>query len=93
VLRGQNSNWDLRNYHLYLPFALLEGRLGTDLMPAGPQSNFNPLLDLPYYPLAVSWLPDWPRLVAFLAGLPYGLFVCLVLEICCVLARSLRRPQ
>ncbi|MCR0982011.1 hypothetical protein [Roseomonas populi] len=89
VLRGQDNNWDLRNYHLYLPFSLLEGRLGMDIMPAGPQSAFNPLLDLPYYLLAVSWLPDRPRLVAFLAGLPYGLLAFLTLEICASLARGL----
>jgi hypothetical protein len=89
VLRGQDNNWDLRNYHLYLPFSMLGGRLGTDLMPAGPQSAFNPLLDVPYYLLAVSWLPDWPRLVAFLAGLPFGLMAFLTLECCTSLKHEL----
>ncbi|MBP0443408.1 hypothetical protein J8J14_01330 [Roseomonas sp. SSH11] len=89
VLRGQDRNWDLLNYHLYAPFALLEGRLGTDLMPAGIQSGFNPLIDLPYYLLAVSWLPEWPRLVAFLAGLPFGLLAFLVFELCASFLRGL----
>lgn len=39
---------------------------------AGTQSYYNPLLDVPYYLLAVKWLPGHPRLVAFLAGFPYG---------------------
>ena len=88
VLRGQDRNWDLLNYHLYVPFALLEGRLGTDLMPAGLQSGFNPLIDIPYYLLAVSWLPEWPRLVAFLAGLPFGLLAFLVFELCASFLRQ-----
>ena len=62
VLMGQDANWDLRNYHLYNPFALLHGRLWRDLMPAGPQSYFNPLLDVPYYVLAVGPLAAWPRM-------------------------------
>ena len=89
VLQGRDNNWDLRNYHLYVPFALLEGRFGIDLMPAGQQSNFNPLLDVPYYLVAVSWLPEWPRLVAFLSGLPFGLFAFLVFEICDALTATL----
>ena len=89
ILRGQDRNWDLQNYHLYAPFALLEGRLATDIMPAGVQSAFHPLLDVPYYLLAVEWLPDWPRLVAFLAGLPFGLLAFLVLAVCSSLMRGL----
>ena len=54
VLLGQDANWDLRNYHLYNPFALLNSRTGIDLMPAGLQSTFNPLLDVPYYVLAMG---------------------------------------
>jgi hypothetical protein len=72
VLLGQDVNWDLRNYHLYNPFALLNGRTGIDLMPAGMQSNFNPLLDVPYYVLAMGPLAEAPRVLAALAGLPYG---------------------
>jgi len=75
VLMGQDANWDLRNYHLYNPFALLHGRLWRDLMPAGPQSYFNPLLDVPYYVLAVGPLAAWPRMLAPVAGLPFGLLL------------------
>jgi hypothetical protein len=50
-------------------------------MPAGLQSFFNPLLDVPYYKLAHDWLPGCPRLVAGLAGLPYGMLVFLTWRI------------
>ncbi|WP_407468239.1 hypothetical protein [Xanthomonas campestris] len=42
---GQDANWDLRNYHLYIGDAWLHGRLTTDLAPAQMQSYFSPLLD------------------------------------------------
>lgn len=48
---GQDDNWDLKNYHLYNPFALLNGKIGFDLAPAQWQSYFNPTLDLLYYGL------------------------------------------
>jgi hypothetical protein len=76
VLLGQDTNWDLRNYHLYGPYALLTGRLGKDLAPAMMQSYFNPLLDVPYYLLAMH---GPPRLAAFVMGVWQGLvFVALV---------------
>jgi hypothetical protein len=76
---GPDNNWDLRNYHLYAPFALLDGRLSEDLEAAGSQTYFNPLIDLPFYLLSVRVIPHWPRLVAFLAGIPFGLTVLVVL--------------
>lgn len=44
--RGQDANWDLRNYHLYNGYAWLHGRLALDLAPAQMQSYFSPLLDV-----------------------------------------------
>ena len=32
---GQDTNWDLYNYHLYNPFALLNGKLDIDFFAAG----------------------------------------------------------
>ncbi|MYM70282.1 hypothetical protein GTP45_26255 [Pseudoduganella sp. FT55W] len=73
---GQDDGWDMRNYHLYNVHALLNGRIGFDLSPAGFQSYFNPTLDLPYYYLN-QWLP--PRAVGFVLGALHGLaFVLLV---------------
>ena len=67
---GADANWDLFNYHLYGPFALLHGKLGIDLAPAGIQTYFNPLLDLPYYLMA----RHWPAPAAgFVMGLLHGL--------------------
>lgn len=46
LLRGQDANWDLRNYHLYNGYAWLHDRLALDLAPAQMQSYFSPLLDV-----------------------------------------------
>ncbi|MCR0983484.1 glycosyltransferase 87 family protein [Roseomonas populi] len=45
---GEDTNWDLQNYHEYGPYALLQGCLALDVGPAGIQGYFNPL---PYLPL------------------------------------------
>ena len=79
--QGQDRNWDLLNYHLCNAFSFLRGRFARDLYPVAEQSYFNPLLDVPYYLLAVDWLPNMPRLVAFLAGLPFGLLIVVLLRI------------
>lgn len=81
VGQGQDRNWDLLNYHLYDAFSFLHGRFARDLYPVGIQIYFNPLLDLPYYLLSVRFIPDWPRVVAFVAGIPFGLLIVVVLRI------------
>ena len=70
LFRGQDRNWDLLNYHLYVPYAWLEGRHSIDLAAAQLQSYFPPLIDLPYY-LAIQSLPG--PAVALLMGLLHGL--------------------
>lgn len=75
---GQDDGWDMRNYHLYNVHALLNGRIGFDLAPAGFQSYFNPTLDLPYYYLN-QWLP--PRAVGFVLGALHGLAFLLLVGI------------
>jgi hypothetical protein len=67
-LLGQDDGWDMRNYHLYNPYALLNGRLAIDFSPAGFQSFFNPLLDLPYY-LLTRARRRWPVCLRLLAWL------------------------
>ncbi|KAF1687512.1 hypothetical protein B1992_02260 [Pseudoxanthomonas broegbernensis] len=70
LLRGQDANWDLRNYHLHNAWSLLQGRIGLDLAPAQLQSYFVPLLDVPYYLL----VQHFPAPVAGAAlGLLHGL--------------------
>lgn len=76
IVFRQDDNWDLRNYHLYNPFALLNGKIGFDLAPGQWQSYFNPTIDLPYYGLT-RVLPG--PVVGFLMGLLHGLnFILLV---------------
>ncbi|HEY0331853.1 MAG TPA: glycosyltransferase 87 family protein [Rhodopseudomonas sp.] len=76
---GVDDNWDLRNYHLYGPFALLNGKLDIDFTPGGFQVYFNPTLDLAY-----DWMiRHWPaRLAGFAWGCVHGLNFNLLLEIC-----------
>ena len=42
IARGQDFNWDQRNYHLGVPFLLQHGRFWQSIEPAGIQSYFNP---------------------------------------------------
>jgi len=66
---GQDVNWDQRNYHLYNPYAWLQGRLGFDLVPGGRPSFYNPFLHLPFW-----WLTETlaPKSVAFVLGAVQG---------------------
>jgi len=85
---GADANWDLYNYHLYAPFALLNGKLDIDLAPAGFQGYFNPLLDVPLY-----WLNlHIPAMVTgFLAGTLHGLIFLPLLGIARIVTEDL--PQ
>ncbi|HJT60531.1 MAG TPA: hypothetical protein VJ797_02540 [Burkholderiales bacterium] len=49
VQAGKDVNWDLLNYHYYLPFELLGQRLEQDFFAASAQSYLNPLGYLPFY--------------------------------------------
>ena len=49
VYAGKDVNWDQLNYHYYLPFELLAGRLGQDFFAASAQSYLNPIGYLPFY--------------------------------------------
>ena len=82
ILLRQDNNWDLRNYHLYNPFALLNGKIGLDLAPAQMQTYFNPAIDLLYYGL-IKALPG--PLAGFVMGALHGLNFILV----ALLAREL----
>ena len=68
LLRGVDTNWDLRNYHLYDPHAWWTGRMAIDIAPAQLQTWHNPLLDLPLYLIVQSgwdlrWASAWPRVL------------------------------
>lgn len=87
VCVGQDASWDLKNYHLYNAWAWWHDRSGVDLAPAGLQSFFNPILDLPYAALALGPLRHWPRILAALQGLYAGAVIYLVWAIVAVSAR------
>lgn len=59
VSRGKDASWDFRNYHWYIPYAFLHGRLGVDVAVAHQATYYNPFLDTPFYLLATrlhAWL-------------------------------------
>jgi hypothetical protein len=49
VYAGKDVSWDQLNYHYYLPFELLAGRLAQDFFAASAQSYLNPIGYLPFY--------------------------------------------
>ncbi len=62
VCAGKDVNWDLLNYHYYLPFELLAGRLGQDFFAASAQSYLNPVGYLPFYLMVASgWQSGLPH--------------------------------
>jgi hypothetical protein len=69
VILGQDMNWDLLNYHFYDGYAALSGRLDRDIAPGGPQTYFNPLLDVLQY-LGMRHLA--PRVFGALLGALQG---------------------
>lgn len=54
VFAGKDLNWDLLNYHYYLPFELVAGRVEQDFFAAGAQSYLNPIGYLPFYLMVTS---------------------------------------
>ncbi len=84
--KGQDVNWDQRNYHIAIPFLLLHGTYWSSIAPAGIQSWFNPLVLIPQY-LAITHLPPIAAtLVITLAQLPAYL-------ICARICRQIAGPD
>jgi hypothetical protein len=82
---GQDANFDLRNYHVYVASALLTGRGSLDIAPGYHASYHNPALYVPLY-LGLRWLD--PRLFSFLlAGVQSLAFVLLYLFVEGILGR------
>ncbi|MGN0024921.1 MAG: hypothetical protein ACI351_05760 [Candidatus Avelusimicrobium sp.] len=81
IMRGQVSTWDLMNYHLYNAYAFINGRFGTDIMPAGVHTFLNPLSDVPYY-LMIRYLNDYPRVIAFIMSCWSGVLLFLFYKFC-----------
>lgn len=72
ICRGQNSGWDLINYHIYNVWSLINHRNNVDIFASGVQGTFSPYLDFIYYWIGFKSLNNYPFIVAFLAGIPYG---------------------
>ena len=86
LLLGQDVNWDLQNYHVYGPHALLHGRHDVDLAAAGLlQTHLNPLVHVPGYLLDRH---TGPLAAAALIGALHGANLALVWA----LARRLLPP-
>ena len=75
---GQDTNWDVRNYHFYSGYALLNKPLNFDFAPAQVQTFFNPLMHVPSYVL-LAHLPS--TAVAALLGAVQGLNFYLLFRI------------
>lgn len=76
---GIPQMWDIKNYHIYNPFAALNDRYLFDVAPAQGQSYFNPAPDFPLY-LLIKWFNGNPRLIAFVLGAGHALnLLCVAL--------------
>ncbi|MBC7953086.1 MAG: hypothetical protein H7Z12_14860 [Rhodospirillaceae bacterium] len=67
---GMDANWDLRNYHYYNGWRLLNGLVDRDVLAAQIASFYNPLLDVPYA-WAVDKVPA--TVIGFALGALHGL--------------------
>ncbi|MET0290085.1 MAG: glycosyltransferase family 87 protein [Pseudoxanthomonas sp.] len=76
---GQDRNWDLRNYHLYTPSALLSGRLSDDIAVAQLQTWHNPTADIPFAWMVHAGWPGW--LVSLWLAVPAFLAVFFAVRI------------
>jgi hypothetical protein len=61
VFAGKDVNWDLLNYHYYIPFELAAGRIAQDFLAASAQSYLNPVGYLPFYLMVSS---GWHSVIA-----------------------------
>jgi len=91
VVRGKDCSWDFRNYHWYIPYAFLNGRLSFDIAVAHQATYYNPLLDTPFYVLATG-LQAW--LALGILGAVQGASVIPIYFLCRSLLRvGLGRPM
>lgn len=64
LVAGKDVSWDLLNYHYYLPYEWLHGRLAQDYFAASGQSYLNPVGYLPFYAMVAS---GWHSVIASMA--------------------------
>ncbi len=69
IVFQQDTNWDLRNYHFYNPYAFFNNRLLFDFAPAMIQSYNNPAIDFLNYWMIQNCKPIY---VGFILGCIQG---------------------
>jgi hypothetical protein len=89
LMLGRDTSWDLRNYHYYNAYALLEGRWAVDLAPARAHTFLHPGLDLPFYLLTQGPLNAWPRLISVLQASYAALLAFVTLSVASLVCHGL----
>ncbi|MBR6163834.1 hypothetical protein IKQ26_08100 [bacterium] len=84
---GKDSGWDLANYHVYGPWALLTGRIGYDILPCSFQSYINPLIDFPLY-FMIKYFNNHPYFIEAIQSLWWGFSVFFVYKISSLIFKS-----
>lgn len=72
--------WDFAQYHYYNAWSFVEGRFNHDLLTAGYNGFFNPLMDLPLYFL-IKYFNDYPNFIYFMQGLWFGALAFILFKI------------
>jgi hypothetical protein len=93
VQMGQDVNWDLQNYHYYIPWAWWHDHRGYtfDIAAAQLQTYHNPLLDLPFFLMVDA---GWdPQVIAFVLAVPAGIGAYFLIKTVPLLFRDLPRAE
>jgi hypothetical protein len=82
IAQGYDLSWDVQAYHFYNGFAVVHGKIWSNIQVAMQASYFSPLLDIPFY-LLVANLPATvvPLVLAFVQSLLYPLLFLLGWEV------------
>ena len=80
VSLGSDATGDLRNYHYYGGWALLNKHVGFDIAPGQLQTYINPLLDAIFYRV-LRWLNAYPRLFNFIWAVPQAIAIWLIYHV------------
>jgi hypothetical protein len=93
VSLGQDSNWDLQNYHYYTAWAWWHDHraYSADVAAAQLQTYHNPLLDLPFFLMVDA---GWdPRAISAVLAAPAGIAGFFAIKLAPLLFADLPRPE
>jgi hypothetical protein len=79
VRHGQDANWDQLNYHLSVPFLMLQGTFWDSIAPSGIQTYLNPVILMPQY-IVIRALP--PLAAAMTIGVAQAMAFAIAARIC-----------